>query len=83
MSSIGAARALLFFALLCFLFCPLAAGGRYGMLSYPNYAPPDKGLKHPNLRLLAAASEEAGADLRVVVSARERPSGNSLSPPEQ
>jgi hypothetical protein len=40
------------------------------MLSFPNYGDPDKGLKHVNLRLLAAACEAEGADLRLVVLLR-------------
>mmetsp|Transcript_5738 Transcript_5738/g.13272 ORF Transcript_5738/g.13272 Transcript_5738/m.13272 type:complete len:466 (-) Transcript_5738:154-1551(-) len=48
----------------------IAEESRYGMLSFPNYGEPNKGLKHPNLRLLAEAAEKARIDLRVIVLLR-------------
>ena len=41
-----------------------------GMMSYPNFGPPDKVLHHPDMQTLATMAEAAGADLRVLVVLR-------------
>ncbi|KAH8065744.1 protein serine/threonine phosphatase [Aureococcus anophagefferens] len=41
-----------------------------GMMSYPNFGPPDKMLHHPDMQTLATMAEAAGADLRVLVVLR-------------
>lgn len=41
-----------------------------GMMSYPNYAGADKALQYVDLRLMAAAAEEEGVDLRFIYLTR-------------
>jgi len=40
------------------------------MMSYPNWFGPKRSLQHPDLRLLAEVSQEAGVDLKIIVLQR-------------